>query len=98
MSRTFCHLCRRHNKTCLRRQLTRWRHDERLNVLELLIDALKNADRERGRLACTRLRLRDHIFARTAGHNRALLNSRRLLETERVNAAHEIGLNAAAHI
>lgn len=47
----------------LLRQLASGSHDERLRLLLLLVHALKDGDGERGRLARTRLGLRDHVAA-----------------------------------
>lgn len=62
-------------------QLTGGGQDQSLALLDRGVNLLENGNRESSRLASTRLGLGNDIVALDDGHNGALLNSRRSLET-----------------
>jgi len=71
-------------------ELASRREDERLALLHAQVHALQDADGERGGLAGARLGLGDGVEPSDDGHDAALLNGGRLLETVRVDAAKEV--------
>jgi len=77
-------------------QLTSRGQDESLALLQVGVDLLKNGDGESSGLASTRLGLRNNIVALDDGHDGALLDSRRALETVSVNSTEE--LSAEVHL
>eukprot|EP00754_Rhynchopus_humris_P014021 Rhum_TRINITY_DN14363_c0_g1::Rhum_TRINITY_DN14363_c0_g1_i2::g.84527::m.84527 len=80
------------NSLRLHGQLARRREDQGLAVAVRPVHALQETDRERTGLARSGLRLGDQVTSLDERDDGTLLDSRRLLETVRVNSAEQVGV------
>jgi len=81
---------RSHNLLDLLRQFSRRRQNQRLALLQLVVQRLQDTGAKRRRLTGTRLRLLNNIQPFRKRNDASLLNRRRFFETVRVNPAQQV--------